>query len=74
MQVKLDIFHAVQRIVTTLPEGTVESEKFAKEVGLLFHMRECSLLLILIALKATWCNYFSNEGAKLSVATVNAKI
>ena len=35
--VKLDIFHAVQRIVKTLPKGTVESQKFAKEVGLLFH-------------------------------------
>lgn len=37
VQVKLDMFHAVQRIVKTLPKGTVESEKFAKEVGLLFH-------------------------------------
>ena len=34
---KLDIFHAVQRIVKTLPKGTVESQTFAKEVGLLFH-------------------------------------
>ena len=37
VQVKLHMFHAVQRIVKTLPKGTVESEKFAKEVGLLFH-------------------------------------
>ena len=66
---KLDIFHAVQRIVKTLPKGTVESQKFAKEVGLLFHRdgdigeERMFLLLILIALKATWCNCFSNGGA-----------
>ena len=36
MSVKLDIFHAVQRIIKTLPKGTVESRKFAKEVGLVF--------------------------------------
>ena len=36
MSVRLDIFHAVQRIVKTLPKGTIESYKFAKEVGLVF--------------------------------------
>ena len=36
MSVKLDIFHAVQRIIKTLRKGTVESHKFSKEVGLVF--------------------------------------
>ena len=36
VSVRLDIFHAVQRIVKTLPKGTIESYKFAKEVGLVF--------------------------------------
>ncbi|XP_078346062.1 uncharacterized protein LOC144631498 isoform X2 [Oculina patagonica] len=34
--VKLDIFHAVQRIIKTLPKGTIESLTFSKEVGLVF--------------------------------------
>ena len=36
VSVKLDIFHAVQRIIKTLRKGTVESHKFSKEVGLVF--------------------------------------
>jgi len=36
VSVRLDIFHAVQRIVKTLPKGTIESYKFGKEVGLVF--------------------------------------
>ena len=34
--VKLDIIHAVQRIVRTIPKGKVESYNLAREVRLVF--------------------------------------
>lgn len=50
--VKLEIFHAVQRIVRTIPKGTVESYNLAKEVGLVYRkdVEECSLRQIMNAL------------------------
>ena len=34
--IRLDLFHAVQRVVRTIPKGTVVSSAFGKEFGLVF--------------------------------------
>ena len=36
VMVKLDLFHATQRIIKTLPKGTESSRQMSKEVGLIF--------------------------------------
>ena len=76
--IKLDIFHAVQRIIKTLPKGTVESQKFAKEVGLLFRRDGDVGEERMFATPDTECIERNMEQllfkwkGKLSVATVNA--
>ena len=42
VEVKLDLFHAVQRVMKTIPKGTELSKKFSKEFGMIFRAREDS--------------------------------
>ena len=42
VEVKLDLFHAVQRVTKTIPKGTELSKKFSKEFGMIFRAREDS--------------------------------
>ena len=76
--IKLDIFHAVQRVIKTLPKGTVESQKFAKEVGLLFRRDGDVGEERMFATPDPECIESNMEQllfkwrGKLSVATVNA--
>lgn len=42
MEVKLDLFHVVQRVMKTIPKGTELSKKFSKEFGMIFRGREDS--------------------------------
>jgi len=74
----LDIFHAVQRIVKTIPKGTVESYNLAREVRLVFRKDgdigedRISLLQIMNALIIILSSYFFKWKGKLSRATLRA--